>query len=53
MGALRRAVQDGDVKNGTVMAGQIAGLIHDIESCEEIVHGMADECEKLLNKKWS
>ena len=53
LGALRRAVQDGDVKNGTVMAGQIAGLIHDIESCEEIVHGMADECEKLLNKKWS
>lgn len=53
LGALRRAVQDGDVKNGTVMAGQIAGLIHDIESCEEIVHSMADECEKLLNKKWS
>lgn len=27
LGALRKAVVDGDVKNGTVMAGQIAGLI--------------------------
>lgn len=53
LGALRRAVQEGDVKTGTVMAGQIAGLIHDIESCEDIVHNMSDECEKLLNKKWS
>lgn len=53
LGALRRAVQDGDVKTGTVMAGQIAGLIHDIESCEEIVHGTAAECEKLMGKAWS
>ena len=27
LGTLRKAVQEGDVKNGTVMAGQIAGLI--------------------------
>ena len=27
VGSLRNAVIDGDVKNGTVMAGQIAGLI--------------------------
>ncbi len=53
LGALRRAVQDGDVKTGTVMAGQIAGLIHDIEPCEEIVHGTAAECEKLMGKAWS
>ena len=28
LGALRKAVVEGDVKNGTVMAGQIAGLVH-------------------------
>ena len=28
LGALRKAVMDGDIKNGSVMAGQIAGLVH-------------------------
>lgn len=36
-GALRNAVIDGDVINGSVMAGQIAGLIRAEESCEAIL----------------
>ena len=36
-GALRAAVVDGDTQMGSVMAGQSAGLIHDIKSCDEIV----------------
>src|SRR3712207_4812160 len=36
-GALRNAVIDGDVVNGSVMAGQIAGLIRAEESCEAIL----------------
>ncbi len=48
LGSLRKAVQEGDITCGTVMAGQIASIIHDIKSCEEVVHGMCDECEKLL-----
>ncbi len=37
LGSLRNAVIDGDVKNGTVMAGQIAGMIKKQQSCQEIV----------------
>lgn len=37
IGKLRDAVIDGDVKNGTVMAGQIAGLIKKEQTCKEII----------------
>lgn len=49
-GRLKMAVVDGDVENGSVMAGQIAGLICDIKSCEEIIHDMFDGCEKVFEK---
>ncbi|MDO4439257.1 MAG: enoyl-[acyl-carrier-protein] reductase FabK [Eubacteriales bacterium] len=48
LGSLRKAVQDGDTKTGTVMAGQIAGLIRDIKPCSDIVKEMTYECERLL-----
>lgn len=48
LGALRSAVMDGDVVNGTVMAGQIAGLIKEEKSCEEIIQGIMTQAEKLL-----
>ncbi|MDO4265262.1 MAG: enoyl-[acyl-carrier-protein] reductase FabK [Eubacteriales bacterium] len=53
LGTLRKAVQEGDTQHGTVMAGQIAGMIHDIKSCKEIVTGMNAECEALLHKNWN
>lgn len=37
LGALRKAVIDGDVDNGTLMAGQIAGMVSKVESCKDIV----------------
>ncbi|SDB19287.1 enoyl-[acyl-carrier-protein] reductase FabK [Eubacterium oxidoreducens] len=48
LGSLRNAVIDGDVKNGTVMAGQIAGLIKDVKSCDEIVKEIMAQAESLL-----
>ena len=48
VGSLRNAVIDGDVKNGTVMAGQIAGLIKKEQSCKEIVDEIMEQAEKLL-----
>lgn len=48
LGTLRSAVMDGDVVNGTVMAGQIAGLIKEEKSCREIILGMTEEAERLL-----
>ena len=49
VGSLRNAVIDGDVKNGTVMAGQIAGLIKKEQSCKEIVDEIMEQAEKLLH----
>ena len=37
LGSLRRAVIDGDDKTGTLMAGQIAGLIKEEKSCKDII----------------
>ena len=42
-GALRKAVVDGDVENGSVMSGQIAGLIKDIKYCDEIIKDLINE----------
>ena len=52
LGALRRAVQEGDVNEGTVMAGQIAGLIQKEQTCEEIIREMMEQAEKCLNRSW-
>ncbi len=51
LGALRKAVQDGDVKEGSVMAGQVAGLINKRQTCKEIVEEVLSEAETLLKLK--
>jgi putative enoyl-(acyl-carrier-protein) reductase II len=48
LGTLRNAVMDGDVVNGTVMAGQIAGLIKEEKSCKEILQGIMAQAQELL-----
>ncbi|MBQ4531148.1 MAG: enoyl-[Lachnospiraceae bacterium] len=48
LGSLRKAVVDGDMANGSVMAGQIAGLIKDEKSCEEIIKDIMTQAEALL-----
>lgn len=48
LGTLRNAVVDGDVVHGTVMAGQIAGLVNKKQSCKEIVQEMVAQAEALL-----
>ncbi len=51
LGSLRSAVIDGDVVKGTLMAGQIAGLVKKEQSCKEIIHEIMEEAEFLLNRK--
>lgn len=53
LGSLRKAVMDGDVKGGTVMAGQIAGLVKKEQSCAEIIQEMLREAKALLKKDWN
>ena len=48
LGTLRRAVIEGDITNGTVMAGQIAGMITKEQTCKEIIEEMAAQWEALM-----
>lgn len=48
LGTLRKAVQEGDVKNGTVMAGQIAGMIDREMTCKEMIEEMMEQASRLL-----
>ena len=50
LGSLKRAVIDGDTATGTLMAGQIAGLIKSEESCRDIVQGIVRDCEKVIGE---
>ena len=49
LGSLKKAVIDGDMKNGSLMAGQIAGLIKEENTCREIIQEIMREAEALLN----
>ncbi|AZV58891.1 enoyl-[acyl-carrier-protein] reductase FabK [Clostridium sp. AWRP] len=49
-GALARAVREGDIDNGSVMAGQIAGLVCKEQSCDEIIHEIFKETQENLKR---
>lgn len=51
LGTLRKAVMEGDIDNGTVMAGQIAGMVQKEQSCKEIVEEMMGQAAKLLGRE--
>ena len=48
LGGLRKAVFDGDVKTGSVMAGQVAGMLHEIKPLHQIFEELQAGCEKRL-----
>lgn len=50
LGSLKNAVLQGDIVNGSVMAGQIAGLISKEQSCKEIVEEIIGEAKRLLKE---
>ncbi|MDE6889667.1 MAG: enoyl-[acyl-carrier-protein] reductase FabK [Eubacterium sp.] len=49
LGSLRKAVMDGDVKGGSLMAGQIAGLIKQEKTCAQIMDEMVLGAKQLLH----
>ncbi len=49
LGSLRKAVVEGDTVNGTLMAGQIAGLIQEEKSCKEIIEEIMAQAEELIH----
>lgn len=50
LGALRKAVQEGDTKYGTVMAGQIAGMVNKEQTCQEMIEEMMSQAKTLLGR---
>ncbi|MCS7286535.1 MAG: enoyl-[acyl-carrier-protein] reductase FabK [Anaerolineae bacterium] len=50
-GALRKAVLEGDWENGSFMAGQSCGLIHDIVPVKVLIERIIAEAEEILTKK--
>jgi len=50
-GALYRAVREGNMDSGSIMAGQSAGLVKKEQSCKEIIEEIFLEAERLLLKK--
>lgn len=50
-GALARAVLEGDMDNGSIMAGQIAAIVDKEQSCKDIINELMTEANNLLNKK--
>ena len=51
LGGLRKAVVEGDTDNGSVLAGQIAGMVSKRQSCREIIDEIMEQAEKLLKIK--
>ena len=50
LGSLRKAVFDGDTKNGSLMAGQVAGMCNEIKSLADIFEKMNLEYEEVITK---
>lgn len=50
IGRLRAAMVDGDVENGTVMAGQIAALVREIKPAREIIKELVVDAEEVLRR---
>ena len=48
LGGLRKAVVEGDVKNGSVMAGQIAGMGKERMSCKDLIQKLVTETDALI-----
>ena len=48
LGSLRKAVQDGNLEEGSFLCGAIAGMINDIKPCEAIVKELMEQAERLI-----
>ena len=52
LGSLRRAVVDGDVDNGSFMAGQVAGMVQEIRPLREIFQSLMEGCQAVGRELW-
>jgi enoyl-[acyl-carrier protein] reductase II len=52
MGRTKKALIDGDIVEGLMWSGQVAGLINEIMSVEEFIKGMIEEAEDIIKSEW-
>ena len=55
LGGLRRAVLEGDVENGSVMCGQVAGMLHEVKPVAQILAEMVEGSRRVMqetNRGW-
>ncbi len=50
LGSLRRAVFDGDTETGSLMAGQVAGMLRDVRPVQAILDEMMADCRARLQE---
>jgi nitronate monooxygenase len=50
-GVYPKIMSDGDMDAGAWSCGMVAGLIHDIPSCDELVGGMVTEAESIIKSR--
>ena len=50
LGSLRKAAYEGDVENGSIMSGQIAGLVNEIRPVKDVIEGIFEEAKKVLEE---
>ena len=48
LGSLRRAVFDGDTRTGSLMAGQVAGMLHEIRPLRTILEELCAGCDETI-----
>ncbi|MBM6695227.1 nitronate monooxygenase [Pseudoflavonifractor capillosus] len=50
LGSLRRAVFDGDVDTGSFMAGQVAGMVHEVRPLRQIFEDLMEGYDKTVKE---
>lgn len=50
LGSLRKAVQDGNLEEGSFLCGAIAGMITEVKPAKDIIEEMFAQADKLLGK---
>ena len=49
-GALRLAVQEGDLQKGCFLAGQVAAMVNKVQPAAEIIQEVMDEAQPILRR---
>ena len=50
LGSLKRAVLEGDIDTGSLMAGQVAGMVHEIKPVATIIKELFDDCNQEFKR---